>query len=70
MKKCPFGTHHIYRQEFMCQKDVKCEEYQTNITKCEKKLDILLTSKTVFINHVIVLAKLVMQQVIFIIKIV
>ena len=45
MKECPLGTHHIYRQEFMCQKDVKCEEYQINITKCEKKIGYFIDLK-------------------------
>ena len=45
MKECPLGTHHIYRQEFICQKDVKCEEFQTNITKCEKKIGYFIDLK-------------------------
>ena len=45
MKECPLGTHHIYRQEFICQKDVQCEEYQTNITNCEKKIGYFIDPK-------------------------
>ena len=45
MKECPLGTHHIYQQEFICQKDVKCEEYKRNITKCEKKVGYFIDMK-------------------------
>ena len=38
MKKCPFGSHHIYQKEYLCQKDLKCKEFRVNIEKCENNL--------------------------------
>ena len=40
MNKCPFGTHHIYREEYLCQRDVKCKEFKTNISACMNNLAI------------------------------
>ena len=40
MDKCPFGTHHIYREEYLCQRDVKCKEFKINISECMNNLAI------------------------------
>ena len=40
MDKCPIGTHHIYRNEYLCQKDERCKEYKNNIEKCKENLHI------------------------------
>ena len=38
-EKCPKGSNPIYQKEYICQKDVKCEEYNVNISKCKERLE-------------------------------
>ena len=34
MNDCPKGSNPVYRNEFLCEKNVKCKEFRTNINKC------------------------------------
>ena len=38
--KCPFGTHHVYRNEYLCEKDIKCNEFKINTTECKNYIPI------------------------------
>ena len=35
-KTCPNGSHCSYRDEFICEEDIKCPEFNINNTKCEE----------------------------------
>ena len=35
-RTCPKGTHCSYRDEFLCEDDVKCPEFNIDNTKCEE----------------------------------
>ena len=35
-RKCPDGTHISYEDEFICEDEIKCPEFNINNTKCDE----------------------------------